>query len=139
MDLQRLKAAALKAKEASEGLNRPIIAKAAGVSFEGRQELLLSLDKETSFKLERDRRNKFDFYAVKILAYINNSWEQVGFIPKKMSQRISKSLDKGADLSVEFYRLTGGFVCQTTGETALHGLEIRINNKDYGEVYGKES
>lgn len=43
------------------------------------------------FKLERDVGNEYDRYAVKV-SYDD---EQLGFIPKKYSEFISKALDDG--------------------------------------------
>lgn len=131
MDLNKLKAYAKKVKQEAKGLDRTIIARTTGVSFEGRQELVARLKKSTPMKLERDRRNEYDFYAVKVLAYLDNEWQQVAFIPAKMSPLISRSLDNGTELDVEVHRITGGFTKEETGESAHYGLEVRITPKEY--------
>jgi hypothetical protein len=126
MNKNRLKHYASKVKSDARGLDRTIIARIAGVTFEGRQAHLEKMDLGTKVRLQRDRRNKYDFYAVAVMAEIGGAWEHVGFIPGAMSKLISRSLDNGVDLVAVAHRRTGGMVNEQTGENLNYGLEIKI-------------
>ena len=126
MDLNKLKKYADNVRSEDNGLDRKIIAKLVGVSFEGRQDILAEVGKKTLVKLERDRRNEYDFHAVRVLAEVEGEWEQAGFIPRTMSPLIAKSLDKGVPLSVKVHRVLGG-MANSSGEKLNYGLEININ------------
>lgn len=128
MNKDRLKHYASTVKRAALGLDRIIVARVAGVTFEGRQDHLANVGAGTELRLERDRRNKYDFHAVGVWARIGPeaTWEHVGFIPSTMSKLISKSLDNGVDLSVSVHRRTGGMVNEETGKKLNYGLEIKI-------------
>lgn len=107
-------------------IDRNITARVAGVTFEGRQELISKMTVDTPVKLERDRRNEYDSYAVKVMALIEDSWQSVGFVPKKMSRTISFSLDNGVTLVASVKNVKGGMVNQETGEKFNYGLDISI-------------
>lgn len=126
MDISKVQKYANRLKLEENGLDRKIIAKATGVTFDNRQELLTKIVKDTPIKLERDRRNKFDFYAVNILAEIDGEWQQVGFIPKKMNKDICRTLDNGKALNCSVHRVTGGGTFAGTDEPLNYGLEITI-------------
>jgi hypothetical protein len=126
MNKNRLKHYASKVKSDAYGLDRIIHARIAGVTFDGRQEKVAKLLPTTQLKLERDRRNEYDFHAVAVMAELGGSWEHVGFIPRAMSKLISRSLDNGVELVATMHRLTGGMLNEETGENLHFGLEIKI-------------
>jgi hypothetical protein len=126
MDYNNLRNYADRVKSEDNGLDRRIIARLAGVTFEGRQKLLAKMNRNTPVRLERDRRNEYDFYAVQVMAKLKNKWHHVGFIPRTMSKLIAKGLDKGNLLSAEVHRVTGGMTDDYSGEQLNYGLEIRI-------------
>ena len=132
MDVNRLKGYAARVKKEAQGLDRSILARVAGVTFEGRQEVLAKVTPETELMLERDRRNEYDFYAVKVMAYIEDTatWEQAGFVPRPMSRVVSNAMDKGQKFCATVHRLKGGYECEHTGEFLNHGLEIRITPEE---------
>jgi len=107
---------------------RRIVARVAGVTFEGRQEKLCKIVPDTKIRLERDRRNDFDFYAVRVLAYIDSGWEHVGFVPATMSRRISESLDQGVTLMVGVHKVKGGYTTED-GTKLSFGLDIWIEGQ----------
>lgn len=125
MDKQQLKNYAQRVKEETSGLDRRIRARVAGVTFEGRQEHLAKLSEDTEVRLERDRRNPYDFHAVKVMAHLGE-WIHVGFIPRPMSRLIANSLDAGEGLNATVARIKGGFESEYTGEQLSYGLEIDI-------------
>ena len=74
MDYNNLRNYAEHVRSEDNGLDRRIIARLAGVTFEGRQKMLAKMDNRTPVRLERDRRNEYDFHAVKVMAKIKNRW-----------------------------------------------------------------
>ena len=126
MNKDKLKHYASQVKRDALGLDREVIARVAGVTFEGRQDHLAEMGPRTGVKLERDRRNPYDFNAVKVLARLDSDWVHVGFIPSTMSKLVSKSIDNGVQLSAAVHRLSGGMVDAQTGNSLNFGLEIRI-------------
>lgn len=128
MNKNKLKHYATRVRNDARGLSRVIIARIAGVTFDGRQEALARILPTTTLKLERDRRNKHDFHAVAVMAQVDpeGKWEHVGFIPRAMSKLISRSLDNGVELVASVHRLSGGMVNEETGEKLHLGLEVKI-------------
>jgi hypothetical protein len=126
----RAKAFADKIVSQADVLDRDLIAKVAGVTFDGRQELLSRLTKESAVSLERDRRNPHDFYAIKVLALIDDSWYHVGFLPRKMAKLVSTSLDKGIDFVSFVHRITGGVYSEYKKENLNYGLEVKIKRNN---------
>ena len=128
MNKDKLKHYASQVRRDALGLDREVLARVAGVTFEGRQEYLAAMGPRTEIKLERDRRNPYEFIAVKVLADLGGTegWVHVGFIPSTMSKLVSKSVDNGVKLSATVHRLSGGMVDAQTGNNLNFGLEIRI-------------
>ena len=127
MDMNALKNYAHGITSPDEYLNRKLVAKVTGVSFEGRQELLACMTKETEVSLERDRRNEYDQFAVKVMAVIDDEEVQVGFVPKLMAKKVAIHLDNGgAKMVCSVSKLSGGGTNSDTGEAFNRGLEIII-------------
>lgn len=126
MDRRKLKHYAARVKLESGGLDRKIIAKVAGVTFEGRQDIIAQIKKDTPVRLVRDRRNEYDFYAVEVHVDLGDGWQQAGFIPNPMCRMIAQTLDKGLHLSAAIHRVTGGMVSEFTGENLNYGLEVTV-------------
>ena len=96
----------------------------AGVTFEGRERFLSKITRFTKLSLERDRTNKYDCYAVKLNALIEDRWVHVGFIPKTLSRHVSSLLDGGVDLEVNLESTSGFGDSAKTFEAK--GLNIKI-------------
>jgi hypothetical protein len=97
----------------------------AGVTFDGREKYLSLLNQSDELRLERDRTNEYDCYAVKVLAFINKlDWKHIGYVPKTVSKYISSLLDGETKLDVKIENFN------TLGDTARtlekKGLNIRI-------------
>jgi len=125
MDVNRFKRYANQVKKDAEGLDRRLIARVSGVTFEGRQAFLARVGKSTEVKLERDRRNEHDFYAVKVLALLDSEWIHVGFVPRPMCKMVSRSIDSGVALACSVHRRSGGME-DDYGDQLNYGLEINI-------------
>lgn len=127
LNKNRLKHYAAGVKSAAVGLQRTIVARIAGVTFDGRQDVLECIELSTPTRLERDRRNKFDFHAVAVMVNLTGDiWSHAGFIPSTMSKLISRSLDNGVQLDASVHKRTGGMVNEETGNKLHYGLEIKI-------------
>jgi len=127
MDMNALKNYAGGINSAEVYLNRKLVAKVTGVTFEGRQSLLAAMDKDTKVSLERDRRNEYDQFAVKVMAVIGTEEVQVGFVPKLMAKKIAIHLDNGgANMVCSVSKLSGGGTDSRSGEALNRGLEIII-------------
>jgi len=127
LNKNRLKHYAARVKSAEVGLQKNLIARLAGVTFDSRQQYIEQVEADTPIKLERDRRNKFDFHAVGVWANTHSdNWVHVGFIPRAMSKLISRSLDNGVQLVATVHRRTGGMLNEETNEKLHYGLEIKL-------------
>lgn len=85
-----------------------LFCKVAGVTFGNRQETIKKIDENTSLRLDRDRQNKFDFYAILVMACIEEKWEEVGFIPATQNRPIAEAMDSGVSMAANFWGKTGG-------------------------------
>lgn len=129
MDMNALKNYAKGINEEESPIQRPIVAKVVGVTFEGRQELLAKLTEDSVVSLERDRRNPHDPYAVNVMAQIGEDNLQIGFVPKAMAKKVSKHLDSGGAMDCKLHKLVGGNIA-SDGRFLNYGLEILIGPKE---------
>jgi hypothetical protein len=126
MDYKKIKNYINDMKPVAPLLDKKIVAKVTGVTFDGRQDNLALITKDTSIKLERDRRNSYDFYAVKVMGLVGEEWKDLGFLPAKMSSKYSHFLDKNYTLKASIHRISGG-PSKREGESDLfYGIEIII-------------
>lgn len=88
----------------------------AGTSFEGRQGLIhYMMNRERngasiSYSIVREKDNKYDPLACKVLAHVvqkgyPSKWIPVGYVPKTHNAQIASALDKGHKLR----QIRGGF------------------------------
>ena len=102
-----------------------MVTKVSGCSFDGRQKNLERVEDSTPLKLVRDRRNEHDFHAVSVHAFVNGSWEDVGFLPSKVNKDVALAMDSGIKMGVKVWRKTGG------GEDGYyHGLSITVKREE---------
>jgi hypothetical protein len=124
MDINNLKRYADRVRNEDKVLDQKIIIRVAGVTFEGRQNFVHALSQRTPLRLDRDRRNEYDPYAVRIMAKVGRQWYHVGYIPRRMSKLVGQSLDLGVLLNASVHRIVGGH--RSNGEQLSRGLEIII-------------
>jgi hypothetical protein len=84
-----------------------LITKVSGVSFDEKKYLLNIINEDTKVKLERDKNNPHDSFAVKVMVFISNNWHHVGFIPKIISKKVSDDIEKGCNLVACVLKVTG--------------------------------
>ncbi|MBI3976494.1 MAG: single-stranded-DNA-specific exonuclease RecJ, partial [Armatimonadetes bacterium] len=94
--------------------------KVAGVTFEGRQELLPSVRTGQPLHLVRQPANPYDPHAIAVLTADR---QQLGFLSARLAGRLAPSIDAGARYTVTASQLTGG------GERA-YGLNIFIQREE---------
>jgi len=85
-----------------------LMCKVSGVTFDNRQEAMRKVTLDTPVRLSRDRHNEHDFYAVLVDAFVDEVWEDVGFIPSSMNKKIAHALDAGVKLEAKVWKLSGG-------------------------------
>ena len=76
--------------------------KVAGVTFEGRQDIIKNLESGTPLVFERDPENKFDKNAVKVLA----EGKHIGFLPR--GSWVANEMDQGVKFNASISQITGG-------------------------------
>jgi hypothetical protein len=89
----------------------------AGVTFEGRQEIIKACMVGDMIMLMPEPTNEHDPNAVQVVARVSSqdyNWLTIGYIPKKISEHVARYVAKG-------YKETGSY---TTGEIVeIHGGE----------------
>lgn len=94
--------------------------KVAGVTFEGRQDVVRSLVPGDPLLLRREPDNPHDPHAVKVLT---GSGAQVGFLSARVAARLAPSMDTGVRYAATVSQLTGG------GDRS-YGVNIHIQRHD---------
>lgn len=91
----------------------------AGVSFEGRQDVIPNLFDGTDVKLVRDPKNAYDKNAIKVFTVCDKEEVQIGWIPKNIAQVIAAEMDAGIDWAGKINKIIGG-------ETQTKGVLINL-------------
>lgn len=82
--------------------------KLAGVSFEGRQDVIASLKGEEALRVRREPDNKHDPKAVAVDAQVNKEWIPIGYIARDKNNDIASTLDSGKEVGIKLSEVTGG-------------------------------
>lgn len=103
--------------------------KVAGVTFEGRQELVAGLAAGDELALVRDSDNAYDPNAVAVLSPAG----QVGFLNRQLAERLAPCMDGGAAYAARVTEVTGGMLLKDADEQpdelarpAAMGLNIEV-------------
>lgn len=89
--------------------------RAAGVSFENRQERLAFLQQfkpeDLTVTLEREKENKLDCNAIQIVVHIKPISRRtiIGYIPKGLARELSKVLDMGIQVKATLMQIIDGY------------------------------
>ncbi|MBQ6454174.1 MAG: DEAD/DEAH box helicase, partial [Coriobacteriales bacterium] len=78
--------------------------KLAGVTFEGRQEVLASVPAGATLQLRREPHNPYDPNAIAV----DFQGRQMGFLNARLAARLAPALDAGASYDVQLTQITGG-------------------------------
>ena len=79
--------------------------KLAGVTFEGRQDVLERLTAGAPLRLERQPDNQYDANAC---ALFDPHGDQVGFFNRRLAAALAPAIDAGVAYDVEVTEVTGG-------------------------------
>ena len=102
-------------KKAWQRVKLSMTVRAAGVSFENRQERLAFLQQfkpeDLTVTLEREKENKFDSNAIQIVVHIKPISRRtiIGYIPKGLARELSKVLDMGIQVKATLMQIIGGY------------------------------
>lgn len=102
-------------KKAWQRVKLSMTVRAAGVSFENRQERLAFLQQfkpeDLTVTLERERENKFDCNAIRIVIHIKpiRCKTVIGYVPQGLARELSKVLDMGIQVKATLLRIIGGY------------------------------
>ena len=102
-------------KKAWQRVKLSMTVRAAGVSFENRQERLAFLQQfkpeDLTVTLEREKENKFDGNAIQIVVHIKPISRRtiIGYIPKGLARELSKVLDMGIQVKATLLQIIGGY------------------------------
>ncbi|MDZ4178745.1 MAG: single-stranded-DNA-specific exonuclease RecJ [Coriobacteriia bacterium] len=100
--------------------------KLAGVTFEGRQDVIGRLEPGLPLRVEREPDNPYDPNAV---ALIDPHGDQVGFFNRRLAAMLAPAIDAGVEYDVEVADVTGG-----EAERSL-GLNVLVTRRgDMGTV-----
>jgi single-stranded-DNA-specific exonuclease len=95
--------------------------KLAGVTFEGRQEVLERVSAGTPLRLVRQPDNPYDPNAC---ALFDPRGDQVGFFNRRLAATLAPSIDAGVEYDVEVTEVTGG-----EGDRSL-GVNVLVSRRD---------
>lgn len=93
----------------------PIKVRAAGTTFENRQERLRFLRQfrleELTVTLEREPDNEYDGNAIQIVIHILPISRKtvIGYVPKGLAKELAKVIDIGVQISVTLRQIIGGY------------------------------
>jgi hypothetical protein len=88
--------------------------KIVGVTFEGRQDVIARLDKNTKLRFRREPDNQYDSNAVAIDAFVQHphdffeEWLPIGYIARDKNSELAEILTNGKYASIEIRDITGG-------------------------------
>ncbi len=103
--------------------------KLAGVTFEGRQEVVARLQPGAPLRLERQPDNEYDPNAC---ALYDPFGDQVGFLNRRLAAELAPLLDSGVEYDVEVTDITGG----TEGESL--GVNVCVERRGIGAAMDEE-
>ncbi|MDH4140935.1 MAG: helicase-related protein, partial [Coriobacteriia bacterium] len=110
--------------------------KLAGVTFEGRQELLVRLEPGTPLRLERQPENPHDANAI---ALFDPFGDQVGFFNRRLAAALAPTIDSGVAYDVEVTDVTGGVEGRSLGVNVLVvRRDVRVGAENRAEVRAQQ-
>jgi hypothetical protein len=108
---------------------RTIVTKVAGVTFEGRQDVIARLRGNEPCRIVPEPNNPHDPNALAVhVAVEPGEVKHVGFVPRELAAQVAPHLE-GEAIMVRLLEITGGFETRY-GETAAYGLRIAIELPD---------
>lgn len=84
-----------------------MVCKLTGVTFDGRQEAIGKITHYTKLRLVRQYDNKYDTNAIIVEALVDNTWKEIGFIPRALNSDLAQSMDAGNTYGVTILSIYG--------------------------------
>ena len=118
--------------------------KAAGVTFENRQETIDKMTGDEPLRLVHEADNKFDPNAIAVQVLLDGDWKDVGYIPKVHNLDIARAIKDGLEVTIDEYNITGGDEGRSYGinlgilmpaQTRLDKLQKLVPSIGEGFVY----
>lgn len=97
--------------------------KVAGVTFEGRPEVLRTLHSGDKLQIVREKTNEYDENAI---AVFTEDGRQVGYLNRHLAKALAPVMDEGAAYSAEVTEVTGG-------NDKEYGLNILVIREQAGD------
>ena len=95
----------------------------AGVSFHNIEDKIKYIDVDTEIKLFRDYKNTSSKTAIGVMVEIKNKWEQIGFLPKKVSDIIACEMDANIPWTGKVIKVASGWEYPKYGVTIMIWVE----------------
>lgn len=102
-------------KKAWRQVKNPMTVRAAGTTFENRQERLMFLKQfrlnDLAITLEREADNQYDSNAIQIVVHINPIHRRtvIGYVPKELARKLSRVIDMGIQVKASLIQIIGGY------------------------------
>lgn len=102
-------------KKAWQQVKSPMVIRAAGTTFENRQERIKFLKSfhhdDLTITLEREPSNQIDSNAIQIVVHIKSISRKtvIGYVPKETARGISKVIDMGIQVNASLMQFIGGY------------------------------
>lgn len=91
--------------------------KAAGVTFDGRQEIIKKLKIGDKLRFQPEPTNPYDYHAVRI---ISEDGESIGYVPKERNEQIFQNIV----YAKMFFKISVASI--TGGDDTNYGVNIRV-------------
>lgn len=105
-----------------------LYSKVAGVTFEGRQQIIEEMIGDEIIQLRPEPDNKYDGNAIAVwVAFPPESGHeaaQIGYLPKEIAAQVAPHMD-GENFIGEVDEISGGFL-KYDGSMASYGVVIRV-------------
>ena len=106
--------------------------KIVGVTFEGRQDVINLMDKDTPLRFRREPENPYDANAVAIDAQVMHvapmpEWLPIGYIARDKNAELAELLTDGKYASIKVSDITGGEVVE--GKKRSFGVNVYIEHE----------
>lgn len=108
--------------------NRLIMVKVAGVTFEGRQEIISQLTGKEAVKIVPEPDNEFDPNALAVHVAYALEVRHIGYVPRDMAAVFAPLLE-GEDVIGKIFEITGGFE-KWDGKRASFGVIVEFEIPD---------
>ena len=95
--------------------------KLVGVTFEGRQDVIATLNGDEELRFRREPENEYDPKATAVDVKIGDEWKPIGYIAKDKNKDLSETLDKGKEADIKIGGITGG-----QDEDTSYGVNVYI-------------